>query len=84
MNTWLLFLPGCLATSIEKLHLLHRFWSAHEALFVVLAIDRRETYRFLNSAIDSSVTGKAFGVCLALSNSSSTNRRMDLVPISKS
>src|SRR5208282_1937200 len=23
MNTWLLFLPGCLATSIERLHLLH-------------------------------------------------------------
>jgi len=34
------------------------FWSAHEALLVVLAIDRRETYRLLNSAIDSSVTGR--------------------------
>ena len=62
MNAWLLFLPGCLATSIGRLHLLQMFWSAHEALLVVLAIDRRETYRFLNSAIDSSVTRKAFGV----------------------
>jgi hypothetical protein len=46
---------------------------------VVLAIDRRETYRLLNSAIDSSVTRKAFGVGLALSHSNSTNRRTDLV-----
>ena len=46
---------------------------------VVLAIDRRETYRFLNSAIDSSVTRKAFGVGLALSHSNSTNRRIDPV-----
>ena len=55
------------------------FWSAHEALSVVRAIDRRETYRFLNSAIDSSVTRKALGVGLALSHSNSTNRRTDLV-----
>jgi hypothetical protein len=55
------------------------FWSAHEALLVVLAIDTRETYRFLNSAIDSSVTRKAFEAWLALSQSNSTNRRTDLV-----
>src|SRR5271166_1811982 len=79
MNAWLLFLPDCLATSIGRLHLLQMFWSAHEALLVVLAIDRRETYRFLNSAIDSSVTRQAFGVGVALSHSNSTNRRTDLV-----
>src|SRR5271167_1624491 len=79
MNTWLLFLPGCLATSIGRLHLLQSRWSAHEALLVVLAIDRREIYRFLNSAIDSSVTRKALGVGLALSHSNSTNRRIVLV-----
>src|SRR5271157_4324869 len=55
------------------------FWSAHEALLVVFAIDTRETYRFLNSAIDSSVTRKAFEAWLALSHSNSTNRRTDLV-----
>src|SRR5271157_3711350 len=59
MNAWLFFLPGRPATSIERLHLLQRFWSAHEALLVVLAIDRRETYRFLNAAIDSSVSAGA-------------------------
>jgi len=79
MNAWLFFLPGRPATSNERLHLLQRFWSAHEALLVVLAIDRRETYRFLNAAIDSSVTRKALGVGLALSHSNSTNRRTDLV-----
>ena len=55
------------------------FWSAHEAPLVVLAIDRRETYCFLNSAIDSSVTRKVLEVWLALSHSNSTNRRTDLV-----
>jgi hypothetical protein len=55
------------------------FWGAHEALLVVLAIDRRETYRFLNSAIDSFVTRTAPEVCLALSHSNSTNRRTDPV-----
>src|SRR5271165_1822659 len=55
------------------------FWSAHEALLVVLAIDTRETYRFLNSAIDSSVTRGAFEARLAVSHSNSTNRRTDLV-----
>src|SRR5271166_4604523 len=55
------------------------FWSAHEALLVVLAIDTRETYRFLNSAIDSSVTRRAFEARLAVSHSNSTNRRTDLV-----
>src|SRR5271165_5605360 len=55
------------------------FWSAHEALLVILAIDRRETYRFLNSAIDSSVTRGAFEARLALSHSNSTNRRIDPV-----
>src|SRR5208337_4807595 len=79
MNAWLLFLPDCPATSIGRLHLLQMFWSAHEALLVVLAIDTRETYRFLNSAIDSSVTRKAFEAWLALSHSNSTNRRTDLV-----
>jgi len=79
MNAWLLFLPGRPATSIERLHLLQVFWSAHEAPFVVLAIDRRERYCFLNSAIDSSVTRKALEVWLALSHSNSTNRRTDLV-----
>src|SRR5271167_3907070 len=79
MNAWLLFLPDCLAISIGRLHLLQMFWSAHEALLVVLAIDRRETYRFLNSAIDSSVTRKVLEVWLALSHSNSTNRRTDLV-----
>src|SRR5271166_3881638 len=79
MNAWLLLLPDCLATSIGRLHLLQSRWSAHEALLVVLAIDKRETYRFLNSAIDSSVTRKAFGVGLALSHPNSTNRRIDLL-----
>src|SRR5271166_6430372 len=79
MNAWLLFLPGCLATSIGRLHLLQSLWSAHEALLVVLAIDTRETYRFLNSAIDSSVTRRAFEARLAVSHSNSTNRRTDLV-----
>src|SRR5271166_3731635 len=55
------------------------FWSAHEALLVVLAIDTRETYRLLNSAIDSSVTRGAFEARLAVSHSNSTNRRTDLV-----
>ena len=54
-------------------------WSAHEALLVVLAIDTRETYHFLNSAIDSSVTRKAFGVGLALSHSNSPNCCTNLV-----
>src|SRR5271166_2408396 len=79
MNAWLLFLPGWPATSIGRLDLLQRCWSAHEALLVILAIDRRETYRFLNSLIDSSVTRKALGVGLDLSHSNSTNRRTDLV-----
>src|SRR5271167_241813 len=79
MNAWLLFLPVCVATSIGRLHLLQVFWSAHEALLVVLAIDKRETYRLLNSAIDSSVTRKAPEVCPALSHANSTNRRTDLV-----
>ena len=79
MNAWLLFLPGWLATSIGRLRLLQMFRSAHEAPLVILAIDRRETYRFLNAAIDSSVTRKAFGVGVALSHSNSTNRRTDLV-----
>jgi hypothetical protein len=79
MNAWLLFLPDCLAISIGRLHLLQMFWSAHEAPLVVLAIDRRETYCFLNSAIDSSVTRKVLEVWLALSHSNSTNRRTDLV-----
>ena len=79
MNAWLLFLPGYLATSVERLRLVQSCWSAHEALLVVLAIDRREAYCFLNSAIDSSVTRKAFGVGLALSHPNSTNRRTDLV-----
>ena len=56
MNAWLLSLPDRLATSSGRLHLLQVFWSAQEAPLVVLAIDTRETYRFLNSAIDSSVT----------------------------
>src|SRR5271157_1732175 len=79
MNAWLLFLPDCLAISIGRLHLLQMFWSAHEAPLVVLAIDRRETYCFLNSAIDSSVTRKVLEVGLALSHSNSTNLRTDLV-----
>jgi len=79
MNAWLLFLPGWPATSIGRLRLLQRCWSAQEAVLVVLAIDRRETYRFLNSLMDSSVTRKALGVGLALSHSNSTNRRTDLV-----
>src|SRR5208283_3875811 len=79
MNAWLLFLPDCPATSSGTLHLLQMFWSAHEALLVVLAIDTRETYRFLNSAIDSSVTRGAFEARLAVSHSNSTNRRTDLV-----
>jgi hypothetical protein len=79
MNAWLVFLPDCLATSIGRLHLLQVFWSAHEALLLVLAIDRRETYRFLNSAIDSSVTRKVLEVWLVLSHSNSINRRTDLV-----
>ena len=73
MNAWLLFLVGCLATNIGRLHLLQMLWSAHEALLVVLAIDRSETSRFLNSAIDSSVTRKALGAGLALSHSNSTD-----------
>src|SRR5208337_1258790 len=79
MNAWLLFLPGWIATSIERSRLLQMFRSAHEALLVILAIDRRETYRFLNAAIDSSVTRKALGVGLALSHPNSTNLRTDLV-----
>jgi hypothetical protein len=39
--------------------------SDDEALLLILAIDRRETYPFLNSAIESSVTRKAFGVGVA-------------------
>jgi hypothetical protein len=79
MNAWPLFFFGCPATSIWRLHLLQILWSADEALLLVLAIDRRETYRFLNSAIESPVTRKAFGVGLALSHSNSTNRWTDLV-----
>jgi hypothetical protein len=43
MNAWLPFCRDCPATSIGTLHLLQMFWSAQEALLVVLAIDRRET-----------------------------------------
>jgi len=38
MNAWLLFLPGWLAISIARLHLLQSRWSAHEALSVVLRL----------------------------------------------
>jgi len=50
---------------------------ARELVLIVLAMDASETYRRLNSAIDSSVTRTPLRLGLALSNSSSTKLRIE-------